>query len=555
MSGAVVSISTGYTTTAVDTPDDPNLPDGFYTLYAPAGTVVFTATYAAPYGVGVQTVTVPSGQTLLQNLYVPAGFLESLPDSLHVTVAQGYSLTLPLVLDNLGGMEVTYELLEVNRGMITATLAQLPELLLPLAPLAGAAQVDAAQSAAQSGPQGTGGAPSALLHSAAAAYNGCLVAVMADSGSGPNEAAQLHQTLDDFGYSWVDVTYLTETQVADADVLIDRYGAANPPIADINAWLGEGKGYIHLGDWPDLFPVDWESQPAGTPLTLTVVDNAHPLMAGLPSSWTGLGFWAYDWTENALGWTTDGSLPNLLQGQYPGSILRDRVVSYEEIGAGRAVFIGVNTYGSASGEADQRLLWNAIAWSGENGGCAGVPWLSESPVTATIPAQAVGSQSVDITFDASVPEVPVLGDYFAVLRVINDTPYGQLLIPITMTVVAPEYGVSLASDAAQSAYPNNSVVYNLQLTNASNGPSDTFTLSLSGNAWTTTLSQTTVGPLDMGETVTIQVTVQVPAGTPGGATDVVQVTATSQGNNTLHAQVTLTTTALSTYIFLPFIHK
>jgi hypothetical protein len=550
LSGAVVSISTGYTTTAVDTPDDPNLPDGFYSLYAPAGTVVFTATYVAPYGADVQTVTVPSGQTLLQDLYVPAGLLDSAPDTLHVTVALGYTRTFPLSLDNLGGVDAEYELLEVDRGMLTATLAQLPELPLLLAPLAGAAPVDAAHSGAHSGPQGLR-RPSALLHSVAAS-SGCLVAVMADVGSGPNEIIQLHQTLDDFGYAWVDVATLTETQAANADVLIDRYGAANLPLADINTWLGEGNGYIQLGDWPDLFPLDWESQPAGTPLTLTVVDNAHPLMAGLSSSWTGLGFWAYDWTENALSWTTDGSLPNLLQGQYPGSILRDRVVSYEEIGAGRAVFIGLNTYGSASGEADQRLLWNAIAWSGENGGCAGVPWLSESPVTAVVPP---GSHTVGVTFDASVPEVPVLGDYFAVLRVVNDTPYGQLLIPITMTVITPQYGVELASDAAQSAYPNTSVVYTLQLTNTSNGPSDTFTLSLSGNAWTTTLSQTTVGPLDIGETVTIQVTVQVPAGTPGGATDVVQVTATSQGDNALQAQVTLTTTALSTYIYLPFIHK
>ncbi len=196
----------------------------------------------------------------------------------------------------------------------------------------------------------------------APAHAQCLVAVAADDGSGPNEIAELHNTLGEIGCAWVDVTSVAEARTANADVLIDRYGAGNFPSADIDAWLADGFGYIEMGDWPDWFADAWEGQPAGTPLAITVVDAGHPLTAGLPPSWTGRGFWAYDWASDALGYVTDAGFPNLIEGSY--GTVRARAVTGDDVGPGRAVYIGFNTYGSVAGAADKLVLRNAIAWSG-----------------------------------------------------------------------------------------------------------------------------------------------------------------------------------------------
>jgi subtilisin family serine protease len=64
---------------------------------------------------------------------------------------------------------------------------------------------------------------------------------------------------------------------------------------------------------------------------------------------------------------------------------------------------------------------------------ADVPWLSENPVTGTIPTNL--SQVIEVTFNASEPDIGIPGNYLAWLQVNNDAPYGALTIPITMTVL------------------------------------------------------------------------------------------------------------------------
>jgi PKD repeat protein len=63
-----------------------------------------------------------------------------------------------------------------------------------------------------------------------------------------------------------------------------------------------------------------------------------------------------------------------------------------------------------------------------------VPWLSEDPISGTIVSAA--GQTIQVSFDAGVPEVTQLGKYFAQLKIVNDTPYFIENIPVTMTVVA-----------------------------------------------------------------------------------------------------------------------
>lgn len=192
----------------------------------------------------------------------------------------------------------------------------------------------------------------------------CTVAVT--SGGGGLELPQLHSTLTALGFAWVDIASVADAQTANADVIIDRYDASNLPAGDVTTWLNSGRGYIQLGDWPAYFPNSFVAITNGAPITISIADPTSPLAAGLPASWTGRGFWAYDSGSDYLGWTTNAALPDVAHADYSTSTYT-RVVSSELVGTGRAVYIGFNVYGSAAGPNDTRLLRNAISWAG---GCA-----------------------------------------------------------------------------------------------------------------------------------------------------------------------------------------
>jgi uncharacterized membrane protein len=182
-----------------------------------------------------------------------------------------------------------------------------------------------------------------------------------------------------------------------------------------------------------------------------------------------------------------------------------------------------------------------------------VPWLSESPITGTI--TAAGVQNVVVTFDAGVPEVAQPGVYNAQLMIVNDTPYVVANIPITMTVVTATYGVTISPDDSKTGYPGEVVVYEVVITNTSNGPTDSFTMTLGTSAWTTNLDTPVVGPLDPGESATVHVSVIVPLDAAPPDQDTVHVTVTSVGDPTKSAVAVLTTSVTMTNIYLPLIWK
>jgi hypothetical protein len=148
------------------------------------------------------------------------------------------------------------------------------------------------------------------------------------------------------------------------------------------------------------------------------------------------------------------------------------------------------------------------------------------------------------------------GIYSAWLKIVNNTPYDPINIPVTMTVTSASYGVTLEPPtAAQSGAPGALVTYTLRLTNTGRN-TDNFTLSKTGNAWTTD-APANVGPIGSGVGVNLQVIVYVPSGAGIGATDRVTITAASQGNPTRSDTSALTTTAQSpeSKVYLPIILK
>src|SRR5262249_27235062 len=76
---------------------------------------------------------------------------------------------------------------------------------------------------------------------------------------------------------------------------------------------------------------------------------------------TSHGFWHNGASSSDyVGWSTDGSLPNLAS--EVSVVYEPRVLVANELGAGRAVYVGWNVYGPDANSNDLALLGNALQW-------------------------------------------------------------------------------------------------------------------------------------------------------------------------------------------------
>jgi len=187
-----------------------------------------------------------------------------------------------------------------------------------------------------------------------------LVAVGASDYSNTLEHDALVSTLAALGYNTIDVTNVTEAQIAEADVIFSYDGGTIFNPVDLDTWISSGKGYIQLGGWTRWFPTFYEVISAGTTITVNITDPSHPVAAGLPASWQGRGYFAYGWEFDVFGWSVGYHEIGTLQAEgYP---LYTEGISATTYGSGRAVFFGFNVYGSEAGPNELLLLNNTIKW-------------------------------------------------------------------------------------------------------------------------------------------------------------------------------------------------
>ncbi len=407
--GADVENEDGYTATTEETPDDPDVDDGFYTLFSPQGSKTFTATMAS-YGPDVVTVTVVQSDTVGQDFFLPAGWLSGAPSTLQVTVDLGMSTTRAFTLTNNGGMAADYELIEWPGGFVPTVVA--------------------------------------------AKLSGDSLAII--------QPERIELSLSNFPN--VDGTPAAPWAPSGPVQLVLDDGSAENSIGLTGG--GQLVWFNRFTPDPALFPFTLDqisllfnnSVGVGDDMELIIWEDTD----GDGDPGTGTNVLYYEWVTVQYNDLTTWNVYNLaspvtLSG--PGDVLigvvnRSGASGYSDFPAAidqgtsqQRSWVGAYTAGDPPEPptlpADR--LWGTIDsfglpgnWTLRGSGFTGgldVPWLSEDPVSETV--SALTSQAVTITFDASVPEVDQPGVYYARLKVDNNTPYTLTDVPVTMTVNAP----------------------------------------------------------------------------------------------------------------------
>ncbi len=185
---------------------------------------------------------------------------------------------------------------------------------------------------------------------------------------------------------------------------------------------------------------------------------------------------------------------------------------------------------------------------------ADIPWLSVDPTSGT--TAPGGSSEVTVTLDSTGLAD---GTYQALLCVTSNDPANPLVeVPVTLEVVPVVYGVDLSGDQADEGPVGTTVSYNMVVTNTGNAP-DSFALTVD-SVWDASLSATSTGVLNPGESFNFTVEVDIPADADDGDSDVATVTATSDGDDSVSDSATLTTTAVVTEpdeitLYMPLMFK
>jgi hypothetical protein len=448
--GAQVSNGSGGSTTTVATPDDPALDEAFYTLFSPAGDQEFTATMARGYGPDARLVPVVAGEAVRQDFSLAAGRLSFTPPGVEVTLGMGQSTTVPSLLSNAGAAPAAFEIFEQDHGFVPTVLGPVPghgELL-----------YHSESGVSLRNNQGT----ETVAHPMAyrwqpdrptAAWN---VLVYADDfvHTAPN-------TLVDQALQTLGIAY---TAHYDAD-----FAGFAADVRDGGPWdliIFENNYYNSYGaSFPEMLAYVQGGGRLAAEIWTMLWDYADPLYAELGVVYVNNDNFAppvYWWEADHLLFNSPTSAPSWLNrscpaswscGQYldPVAGISSPLAGYTlSAQAGQATLIlrddaqtlfkgfgdiSSNADDDSDGVLDGVELWENIITGLLEGFAADVPWLSESPTTGTVLVNT--DQPIDITFDASVPEITQPGEYHATLQVTNDTPYGPVQVPVTMTVLAP----------------------------------------------------------------------------------------------------------------------
>jgi hypothetical protein len=475
VNGAWVTNETGSLGYAVETPDDPAVDDAFYTVYSLSGSQVHTATFDL-YGEDVQTVGVVDFDTVGQDFYLPSGFIITDPTAYNVSLELGTNTTLPLTITDIGGGNVEF-LIGEEAG--TNPFAQ-PAIHIPVSdgnfPRGEAAPSFLAPPKTDKVSSLAGAANTPLVLGGGALAYGAeffsdqFVSFTTDNPSALTNINSMGGALyfggdfsgGDFATLYA-VNYNNNTLYA-IDTATGVATAIGPmtPVSG-GTWTGmsedSNSGTMYASSTPDcntntLYTVDLSTGAATDYATITgycIIDiaiNANGDMYAVDiigdqllsidksnGNVTVIGSIGFD-ANFAQGMSFDEAADILYLAAYNNSTGQGEL-RIADVSTGNTTVVGL--IGSGASELD--------AFSVATGGGGGdVPWVSEVPISGTVPAN--GDFIVDVTFDAA--QVPVPGQYTAFLNIAVDTPQLEVTIPLTLNVTCASCG-TLEGDITDAA--------------------------------------------------------------------------------------------------------
>jgi len=480
--GVLITTATGVTHTLVT--DE----DGYYSIWMAESDSPLTieVTYDEHVDGYADGVAITAGATTTQNFDLRwlAPCVGADPELFDVEVAEGYTARRALMLDNAGAASTAFEISEIGLSAAAGTITRLPE---------------AVPADARTAPRGVGRS----MPVRTATPDDLLLEEGFEAGIMP--PADWSVVVNN-SYTW-------------------KVNNFDPHGGSYNADVEYDPGLQQQDEW--------------------VVSPEFALSEGMLSFWSfGSLYWCRDTYDNCdlNVWIVVGDvgggddvMVGTADADWPDNwIWAQSVFDLTPYLPGGPVRIGFQYYGvdGAQVSLDDVVLDGTIG--------ADVPWLSEDPITGTLDADSL--YDIDVTFDSMTYTVDT--QLMAMIRINSDDPEVPTLnVPVTMTIVAPFYGVeAVLLDDSLTGAPGETVTYTLQVTNTSNGPTDSFNIAVSDDDWAAT-APASVGPLGPGASALVEITVAIPADAEDESFDVAAVTVTSQGDPTKSVELEMTTTA------------
>lgn len=559
---AAVVNDAGYGTASRGTPQDDAVSEGFYTLFSPSGSHTFTATVpGGDYGVDVDSVSVVLSDTVRRDFDLRAGRLAVAPASFVATLQMGESASVELTLDNAGTRDVAWRVIELDGAPGRAGRMERPEVVVkpfrqgfatteglnlpsppPAEPLVAGDVLGSWTPTDNDNPWGI-------------AFDGGAGSVWVSEGWGDDHVDEYSVAGGATGASW---PYSWASLSGPAD---GTFNWNTGMLWIVNVASGEGNCIFEMdpaggftGD--SICPSDGEGGFSGSQRGVAYDPSNDTYLAG---GWNDM--MVYRFTSDGtiveavytglaiagLAYNPDtGHLFAMVNDDTTLVYVLDAADGYSVVGQ-FAIGEGFGPYAGAGLEIDcEGNLWAVDVGadtvyrfdSGEETTVCDreIAWLSAEPVSGTVASG--GQRVIAVTMDAGATGVDRPGDYLAHLQIYNDSPYGDFYLPVTMTVVAPDYGVALSADAAdQSGRAGSFLTYTLTLTNSGNTVG-TFDVVIDEETWDVEGE----GPQMMlapGEAVAFDVFVHIPADARPGEWDGFTVTARSEDDPTAAASVTL----------------
>jgi hypothetical protein len=455
-------LGNGRTVSCFGTPDDPLVDEGFYVLSLPEGASIVTAS-AVDYGPYNQSVTVTAGETTQQDFQLDAGQIDVQPNPVVIDLVVDGTTARKLILENSGNLPVNFSTREIN------------------APY---------QAPAASGPFALHGRRVSPKH-----INDTTAGAVYDSNppaASPLAAGDVIGTWSSGIEPWgIGIESTTdELWLGNADTVMFDYQNYN--------YLSDGMATgdtIDTSSWRSGFAADMAFDPLSHRLwqvnvggdnciyemdPVTFVSTGDRICPSFGTSERGLAFdpktgtfYSGSWTDGVIHHfdaagtildSVDVGLNIAGLAYNPGTehlfalvnssvgfdvYVLDANTGYSVIGGFDIPGVGASEQAAMGIDCDGHL-WivnqstNEIieADSGESDVCESldIPWLSPGVTSGSVPG--TDSLQVDLAFDATGLDPGQT--YEAHLRILNDTPYGDILIPVTLTVLSDSDGDSLS---------------------------------------------------------------------------------------------------------------